>query len=46
MAAAGAGDAGEPEVLLPLAGGVGVRSGLAMLPVMVSMGLEPTGGGA
>jgi hypothetical protein len=45
LAAAGAGEAGEPEVLLPFAGGVGVRSGLAMLPGEVSMGFVPTGGG-
>lgn len=46
LAAAGAGVEGELDVLLPLAGGVGVRSGLAMLPGSVVMALEPTGGGA
>ena len=33
-------------MLLPLAAGVGVRSGLAMLPGAVSIGLVPTAGGA
>jgi hypothetical protein len=47
LAAAGAGLAGEPEVLLPFRAGVGVRSGLAiMAPGLVFMGLEPACGGA
>ena len=45
MAAAGAGDEGDPDVLLPVGAG-GVRSGLAMPPGDVVMGMEPTGGGA
>lgn len=46
MAAAGAGDEGEPEVLLPVAAGAGMRSGLAMPSAGAIMGLEPAGGGA
>lgn len=46
LAAAGAGDEGEPEVLLPVAAGAGMRSGLAMPSAGAIMGLEPAGGGA
>lgn len=46
LAAAGAGDEGAPEVLLPVAAGAGMRSGLAMPSAGAIMGLEPAGGGA
>jgi len=46
LAAAGAGDEGAPEVLLPVAAGAGMRSGLAMPSAGDIMGLEPAGGGA
>lgn len=44
LAAAGAGDEGELEVLLPFSGSAGLRSALSFLG-MVPMGAEPAGGG-
>lgn len=43
MAAAGAGDAGELDVLLPFSGGAGLRSDFGTRSFM---GLEPGAGGA